>query len=509
MSDTDRLSTPTIASPQEPDLTGRKLGDYRLLRRLGRGGMGVVYLADQESLRRQVAIKVLRPSLATDASYVQRFTHEARAAAKLTHANIVQIYEVGCSEGLHYIAQEYVPGQNLRQLLTKRGRPVELSEAIAIMRQVAAALQKAGEQGIVHRDVKPENILLAPQGEAKVADFGLARVASDVEALQLTHIGMTMGSPLYMSPEQAEGKSVDPRSDLYSFGATCYHLLAGRPPFTGDSPLAIAVQHVKSEPTPLAELRPDVPLGLAKIVHRLLAKDPADRFASAGEVLRAIRALRGEVSDELLEGADGWSTTELIALAEPKHAATERLDRLLKTQPVPLLRRSPWWFWPAVILFGFFMGMIGAKAFAPAPLLSVPQREQLDVPRLDDAAAQWYYAELTNTPDAWRAVAEYFPPEASNTNRQWVRKAQKGLADYYRRQEQWEEAIRLYQDLANLDQAEMEFYTQGRAGLALIYGSLGRDNDARRELALIHNRDTLLDQETLAEIQQLRSRLSG
>ena len=175
------MSFENIASGiAEPDLTGQQVSDYRLLRRLGRGGMGDVYLAEQESLQRQVALKVLRFSLASNTSYVQRFAHQAAAAARLTHANIVQIYEVGCSEGIHFIAQEYVPGQNLRQLLQRRGRPLEIAQAIAIIRQVAAALQKAGEQGIVHRDIKPENIMLTPEGEVKVADFGLARVSSTV-----------------------------------------------------------------------------------------------------------------------------------------------------------------------------------------------------------------------------------------------------------------------------------------------------------------------------------------
>jgi eukaryotic-like serine/threonine-protein kinase len=230
-----------------PTLTGRKLGDYQILRRLGRGGMADVYLAEQGSLNRQVAFKVLRSSLASDDNYVRRFRNEALAAAKLSHANIVQIYGVDCVEGVHFIVQEYVKGQNLRQLLNRRSS-IECRLATNIMRQVAAALYRAGQQGIIHRDIKPENIMLAATGEVKVADFGLARVVQNGEAMNLTQIGMTMGTPLYMSPEQVEGKSVDQRSDLYSFGVTCYHMLAGRPPFVGETPLSIAVQHLKTEP---------------------------------------------------------------------------------------------------------------------------------------------------------------------------------------------------------------------------------------------------------------------
>src|SRR5215471_2671346 len=209
-------STPPEGRP-EPDLSGRRVGDYQLLRRLGRGGMAEVYLAEQLSLRRQVALKVLRKSLAGDSAYIRRFQHEAQAAAKLVHANIVQIYEVGCVEGTYYISQEYVPGQNLKQLLARLGHGVDAVQAVNIIRQVASALHKAAEQKIIHRDVKPENIMITPGGEVKVADFGLARVIRDGEALNLTQVGITMGTPLYMSPEQVEGRPVvDTRSDLYS-----------------------------------------------------------------------------------------------------------------------------------------------------------------------------------------------------------------------------------------------------------------------------------------------------
>jgi len=205
----------TDAAPNVPadkadaDLSGRQLGDFHLLRRLGRGAMAEVYLAEQGSLRRQVAIKVLKSDLAKDETYVKRFHNEAQAAASLVHANIVQIHEVGCLDGIHYIAQEYVRGQNLREWMARRGPP-DLRMTVTIMRQVAAALHKAAGQGIVHRDIKPENIMLARTGEVKVADFGLARLAGDGAALNLTQVGVTMGTPLYMSPEQVEGRPLDP-----------------------------------------------------------------------------------------------------------------------------------------------------------------------------------------------------------------------------------------------------------------------------------------------------------
>jgi len=375
MSDTQKLAHVTQqAESADLDLTDRRIGDFHLLRRLGRGGMGDVYLAEQESLKRQVAFKILRPSMAGDTNYVQRFTQEARAAAKLVHANIVQIYEVGCKEGIHYISQEYVPGSNLRQLMARQKRPLDAPLAMVIMRQVAAALQKAAEAGIVHRDIKPENIMLTPNGEVKVADFGLARITGDGEALHLTQLGMTMGSPLYMSPEQAEGKAVDPRSDLYSFGATCFHMLVGRPPFEGVSPLSVAVQHVKTPPPNLAELRPDLPTGLCELVQRMLAKQPEQRFASANEIIRALRMLAGEtMHDNLLGTLEGWNDVAAPAVLHTRFAATQKLDQIVKTQAIasatPATKKISWWQMTAIVLVAFFCGGLLASLSKPKPLL--------------------------------------------------------------------------------------------------------------------------------------------
>ena len=273
----DPAATTSDDAPQ-PDLSGRRLGDYQLLRRLGRGAMAEVYLAQQSSLGRQVAMKVLRADLARDATYVLRFHNEAKAAAALTHANIVQIHEVGCIDEVHFIAQEYVAGRNLGELVRRSG-PLDAPLALKIMRQGAAALHKAAEQGIVHRDIKPENIMLTREGEVKVADFGLARIQG--EGQDLTQVGITMGTPLYMSPEQIEGKSLDSRADIYSFGVTCYHILVGAPPFAGETALAVAVQHLNSSADRLEQIRPDLPEGLCRIVHKMMGKKPEDRYSSA------------------------------------------------------------------------------------------------------------------------------------------------------------------------------------------------------------------------------------
>jgi serine/threonine-protein kinase len=299
------------------DLTGREIGDYRILRRLGAGGMAQVYLAEQRSLSRPVALKILPPTLAGDGAYVERFQQEARAAAALVHANIVQIYEVGRADGVHFIAQEYVRGKNLGEVI-KRQTALEPRVVLDILRQVTAALCKACEAGIVHRDLKPENIMLSSSGEVKVADFGLARFES-ADAKTLTEVGVTMGTPLYMSPEQIEGRAVDSRSDIYSLGATCYHLLAGSPPHLGETALAIAVQHLNVAPRPLENVRDDVPSGLARIVHRMMAKKPENRYQGPSELLADLRRLAGEAASAGWgDGAEHWSIADWMAAADTR-----------------------------------------------------------------------------------------------------------------------------------------------------------------------------------------------
>nr|AIT69732.1 serine/threonine protein kinase [uncultured bacterium] len=248
--------------------------------------MGQVYLARQLSLKRDVALKILSRELADSPQALTRFQAEAEAVARVTHANIVQVYAVGEHDGLRYMALEYVEGRDLRDYLARKGPP-ELPLALAVMRQVAAALLRASESGIVHRDVKPDNILITRKAEVKVADFGLSRdFAAEGRPPNLTQTGMTLGTPLYMAPEQVRGDPVDHRTDLYSFGVTCYHLLAGHPPFRGSTPFEVAIQHVQAEPEPLGSVRPDLPADLCAVVQRLMAKNPADRYQTARDVLR-------------------------------------------------------------------------------------------------------------------------------------------------------------------------------------------------------------------------------
>ncbi|MBS0202386.1 MAG: serine/threonine protein kinase [Planctomycetes bacterium] len=283
--------------PGTVDLTGRVLGDFCLLRKLGKGGMADVYLAEQTSLRRQVAIKIMRPDFVTDPQYVKRFRHEASAAGGLNHPNIVQVYMVGEQEGIHFISQEYVQGRNLKEFITRKG-PLEVPIALHVLKQVAAALQVAHDKGIVHRDIKPENILLTKKGEAKVADFGLAQLTLGGEKVALTQVGITMGTPLYMSPEQVNGRPLDARSDIYSLGVMAWHMFAGHPPFSGETALAVAVKHLNEQPPSLMEVRPDIPVGVRLLVERMMSKKKEDRPADAQTVLTEIKQFMRQMTSK-------------------------------------------------------------------------------------------------------------------------------------------------------------------------------------------------------------------
>jgi eukaryotic-like serine/threonine-protein kinase len=487
------------------DLSSRRLGDYQLLRRLGRGGMADVYLAEQLSLQRPVAFKVLKAHLAQDETYVRRFHNEAQAAAKLVHSSIVQIYEVGCVEGFHYIAQEYVPGQNLKQVLTRRGKGLDAALAVNVLRQVASALQKAAEQNIIHRDIKPENIMLSNSGDVKVADFGLARVAREGASTDLTQVGITMGTPLYMSPEQVEGQPTDPRSDLYSLGVTAYHMLAGRPPFEGETALSIAVQHLRTEPGRLEAKRPDLPEGLCRIIHKLLSKNKKDRYQQPVELLRELRALR-------IEGLeDSWpsdllvtDTGDVISTSAARMAATQQLGRIMQSQP----KRKKWRVGTAIVLLallGLPVGAAVAWVTRPDPVLTYSPADLPQVKRMETVDSQWFYATMatTNNEQAWRAVWEYFPPEKDLTNLRYSRLAKKGLAAYYLENRQYESALELYQELANLEETEGQFRVQGLAGEAIVFDRLSRPSEAQERLARVLPRREQLDEFLRGEVDQL------
>ncbi|OYW05817.1 MAG: hypothetical protein B7Z61_04775 [Acidobacteria bacterium 37-71-11] len=262
-------------------MTPSKIGHYTIVSELGRGGMGVVYKAHEESLNRFVAIKVLGEHLCTDPTFVARFVREAQAAAALSHPNIIQIFFIGEDEGRHFFVMEYVSGKSLLAMVREEGR-IDNPRAAQFMLQAANGLAVAHDKGFLHRDIKPANLMVDERGLLKIADFGLA-LPQDA-ATRLTATGMLMGTPGYLSPEQCRGEAVDRRTDIYSLGVTFFELLSGHTPFHADSPLALLRKILEEEPPDIASLSDAVDPETRRIVHRMIAKDPAQRYQDCHEL---------------------------------------------------------------------------------------------------------------------------------------------------------------------------------------------------------------------------------
>jgi eukaryotic-like serine/threonine-protein kinase len=279
---TDSLSAPR-SSVTNTEL--RRIGSYQILRRLGEGGMGAVYLAYEEGVGRQLAIKVLSDQLADNQTYIERFYREARSVAQLDHPNIVHFHGVGRdrSSGCHYLALEYVDGPSAHALLQRDGK-LAVGDAVHIVLDVARALEHAHSRSIVHRDIKPDNILLTRSGVAKLADLGLAKRTDEVSSL--TGVRQSFGTPFYMPYEQAvNAKEADGRSDIYALGATLYHLVTGEVPFPGNSPLEVVEKKSLGQYVPASTFNPAVPEALDRVLARMLARSPADRYQTASELI--------------------------------------------------------------------------------------------------------------------------------------------------------------------------------------------------------------------------------
>ncbi len=453
------------------DLGGSVLGDFHLLRILGSGGMANVYLAEQTSLKRKVALKVLRPDLLADDTNLERFAREATAAAGLNHNNIVQVFGVGDQDGLHYIAQEYVQGVNLREFISRKGPP-EAAVAVHIIRQVALALKAAAEAGIVHRDIKPENILLTRQGIVKVTDFGLAQLnpEADNNSLTLTQAGTTMGTPLYMSPEQVNESRVDHRSDIYSLGVTCYHLLAGRPPFRGETAISVAVQHVNKTPSPLATQRTDLPRRLCDLVHRMMAKNPDDRVPDATTLLDELDTLQRR-----LGGDQGGIATEWIDY-EPQVSPWSRMLGILSD--FDWQRHKGWLVWPTACLGASLLaGSISLLARPTSPL-DTPTNKTSQVSRENLVEKQFFYAIMVDTASAWRAVIDHHPDETL-----FVNQAKYRLAMHHLRHLEIEEARPIFEELVLAGETEPDLVASGLAGRAVIASYDGHYEESQDVIA--------------------------
>jgi eukaryotic-like serine/threonine-protein kinase len=343
-------------------------GRYQILRKLGAGGMANVYLAEDQELGRRVAIKILNDRHANDEQFVERFRREAKNAAALSHPNIVSIYDRGEAEGTYYIAMEYLDGRSLKELILSRG-DAPIAVVVEYARQILSALRFAHRHGIVHRDIKPHNVLVDGEGRVKVTDFGIARAG----ASQMTEAGSIVGTAQYLSPEQARGADVDQRSDLYSLGVLMYEMLTGEVPFAGDTPVEIAMKHLSQTPAPPSTKRVEIPPALDMVVMRSLAKDPRDRYQSADEMEADLdRVARGVgVAPETQETATQIMRSPLtvagpIAATAATMITPPRRGPGGAVPPIPSsvyydleepIRRRPVWPWFAALVF-----VVGAAA---------------------------------------------------------------------------------------------------------------------------------------------------
>ncbi|MBN2006688.1 MAG: serine/threonine protein kinase [Anaerolineae bacterium] len=321
------------------DWTGKTLGHYEIIAKIGAGGMATVYRAKQPSLGREVAVKVLSDELARDPEFRERFLREARAVAQLTHPHILPVYDFGEETETHtlYFVTQYVEGGSLAQRLESGPLPVE--DAARIGAQVARALDFAHRRGVIHRDVKPANILLTADGHPLLADFGIARVLQETH---LTQTGMTLGTPAYMSPEHARGEEINHCADIYALGVVIYEMLAGRAPFKGDTPIGLLHQHAFMPPPSLTAARPDLPKALERVVMRALAKFPAERYASAAEFSEALdTALTARQPFFKLRRTEGVRRTENVRHAKNASPPVEVTTAVLPPSQTPPASTPP------------------------------------------------------------------------------------------------------------------------------------------------------------------------
>ncbi|HHU81890.1 MAG TPA: Stk1 family PASTA domain-containing Ser/Thr kinase [Firmicutes bacterium] len=356
-------------------MIGQLLGNrYRILELIGEGGMALVYKAECVLLQRTVAVKILRPQYSSDKEFVTRFRREAQAAASLSHPNVVNIYDVGQDGGVHYIVMELIEGDNLKSLIRKEA-PLPVNRALHIALQICEALRHAHDHNIIHRDIKPHNILLTADGRVKVTDFGIARAIS---AGGFTQTGVVMGSVQYFSPEQAKGQPVGPQSDLYALGCVLYEMLTGEVPFTGESPIAIALKHIQEKPVSVKKLRPGLPPGAVRVIEKALAKDPEERYPSAWSMIIDLRAALGIEPPEEKRSED-YPTQILTA---PVGEEREEEKEFLRVSDEPEegtergAKKDKSWGWVVITVFAALL------LFGVSFLFFIPSQPVTKVPDL-------------------------------------------------------------------------------------------------------------------------------
>ncbi|MBO7725872.1 MAG: serine/threonine protein kinase [Thermoguttaceae bacterium] len=497
--------SPPPAEPNPSFRPGTRLGDYVIIRRIGLGGMASVWLARHLPLSRLVALKILRADFASDPSALRRFNREACSAARLDSPAIVRIYEVGEFGGRHpllsrllfwksaqsrlpipFIAEEYVPGTNLADHLHRRGR-LSVRQTLTVLGVVARALDAAHRAGIVHRDIKPENILLGERGQVKVADFGLASYLEEGASndLSLTRTGVVLGTPLYMSPEQAEGKPIDVRSDLYSLGAAAFRMLTGRPPYEGGTPMSVLVRHTSADVPDPRRFRADIPDEVAELLMRLMAKRPEDRFATAAELLsetaRIKEALFGvrtapesdtEASDEILfDGQDellGF-TRELGEL----NATRQLQDSLLEIRRSKSASRGT----KGWIRRGAALLLVLIASVLAGGIWNFVKDAWIKTDRFNTVEEQWVYALNVDSPAAWESVLKYYPSSFT-----WTPLVKKREAIAFVNEGNAVEAEKIFTEFSQ-DAKDNSNVLFGRAGLAWVRAAEGNAGEAREFLS--------------------------
>lgn len=523
------------------------LGDFRVLRRIGSGAMADVYLARQISLDREIALKILKEELSNDEIGVRRFVQEAQAAARLEHPHIVHIYEVGSIDPsgsslkkrffrnlfsrkisktpIHYIAQEYVPGMNLQQYLRLRGK-LNIHQTLTILLNICSALDKAGHFGIVHRDIKPENILLSTQGVVKITDFGLAYLETmKVErSLSLTQIGLTLGTPLYMSPEQAEGGPIDFRSDIYSLGITAFHMLTGRPPFIADTPLSVILQHMNKPIPDIREFRPEVSESFAAIVAKMMAKKAPDRFQSFSLLFDALKKEIKSFDQDLTSPEEGsdfeqWESGKIFR----DQAEQEQFESSLRRNDLSMTLQTSLFQLKALkeqehhsfklnlrtkhlLSMLFFLALvIGAASVFVAklpPPAFLERKQTSSIARLDTVEEQWVFATQLGTVDAWKSVIRFFPEKEY-----WKRKAQQQLALVYMREGNNQEAQKIFISFIEMTPIDKKYQNFGYAGIAWCMAYDGKNSEAAWTLSNLRSEQNKsfdrLTEDVISKTQEL------